>query len=119
MNSICIKTKIYFGENSLKRLEELKNMKICIICDEFLVKNGSVKAILNFIERDNQIFIFNEVVPEPPVNVIGKGVALIKKHNPDIVIAFGGGSAIDTAKGIIYFARQQKFVNCHKISQNI
>lgn len=111
MNSIYIKTKIYFGENSLKRLEQLKNMKICIICDEFLVKNGSVKAILNLIEKNNQVFIFDEVVPEPPLNVIGKGVALIKKHNPEVVIAFGGGSAIDTAKGIIYFARQQKFVD--------
>ena len=49
MNSIYIKTKIYFGENSLKRLAQLKNMKICIICDEFLVKNGSVKTILNIL----------------------------------------------------------------------
>lgn len=111
MNSIYLKTKVYFGENSLKRLEQLKNMNICIICDEFLVKNGSVKTILDLIEKNNQVLIFDEVVPEPPLNVIGKGVALIKKHNPDVVIAYGGGSAIDTAKGIIYFARQQKFVD--------
>lgn len=54
---------------------------------------------------------FDEVIPDPPLNVIGKGVALIKKNNPSIVIAYGGGSAIDTAKGIIYFAKQQSFID--------
>jgi 1-propanol dehydrogenase len=102
---------MHFGENSLKRLEQLKNKDICIICDEFLVKSGGIKVILNLVEKNNQVLIFDEVVPDPPLNTIGKGVALIKKHNPDVVIAFGGGSAIDTAKGIIYFARMQKFVN--------
>lgn len=110
MNSIYIKTKINFGENSLKRLEELKNKKVWIICDNFLVKNGSVKTILDFIDNSNYVSIFDEVVPDPPLKVIGKGVSEIIKINPDVVIAFGGGSAIDTAKGIIYFARLQKFI---------
>lgn len=111
MKSVYIKTKINFGENSLKRLEEIKNKNIWVICDSFLVKSGSVKNILSFINDSNKISIFDEVVPEPPLNVVGKGVALIKQINPDVVIAFGGGSAIDTAKGIIYFARQQKFID--------
>lgn len=110
MKSIYIKTKINFGENSLKRLEKIENKKVWIICDNFLVKSGSVKTILEFIDGSNDVCIFDEVVPEPPLNVIGKGVALIKKINPEVVIAFGGGSAIDTAKGILYFARQQKLV---------
>lgn len=111
MKSIYIKTKINFGKNSLKRLEKIKNQNVWIICDNFLVKSGSVKTILSFIDGSNNVCIFDEVVPEPPLNVIGKGVALIKKINPNIVIAYGGGSAIDTAKGIIYFARQQKFID--------
>lgn len=111
LNSIYIKTKIYFGDSSLKRLEKLKNENVWIICDGFLVKSGSVKTILSFINDSNNVSIFDEVIPDPSLKVIGKGVALIKKINPDVVIAFGGGSAIDTAKGIIYFARQQKFVD--------
>lgn len=111
MKSIYIKTKINFGEDSLKRLEEIKNKKLWIICDEFLVRSGSVETILSFIDNSNKVLIFDEVVPEPPLKVIGKGVGLIKQINPDVVIAYGGGSAIDTAKGIIYFARQQEFVD--------
>lgn len=111
LNNVYIKTKINFGENSLNRLEEIKNKNIWIICDNFLVKNGSVKTILSFIDDNNNVSIFDEVVPDPPLEVIGKGVALIKNIYPDVLIAFGGGSAIDTAKGIIYFAKQQKFID--------
>lgn len=111
MNNVYIKTKIYSGENSLKRLEKFKDTDIWIICDQFLVKNGSLKEVLGFIDNSNNISIFDEVVPDPPLDVISKGVALSKKINPKVVIAYGGGSAIDTAKGIIYFAKQQKFVD--------
>ncbi len=111
MKSVYIKTKIYSGENSLKRLEKFKNTDICVVCDQFLVKNGSVKGLLSFINDSNNVSVFDEVIPDPPLNVIGKGVALIKKNNPSIVIAYGGGSAIDTAKGIIYFAKQQNFID--------
>ena len=110
MKSVYIKTKIYSGENSLKRLEKIKNADICVVCDQFLVKNGSLKGLLSFIDGSNNVSVFDEVIPDPPLNIIGKGVALIKKNNPNIVIAYGGGSAIDTAKGIIYFAKQQNFI---------
>ena len=111
LNSVYIKTKIFFGENSLSHLQSFKNKKIWIICDEFLVKNKKLETILAYIDKSNNVCIFDKVVPEPPISVIGSGVAIIKKINPDIVIAYGGGSAIDTAKGILYFARIQNFVD--------
>lgn len=111
MNSVYIKTKIFLGENSLSHLQSFKNKKIWIICDEFLVKNNKLETILAYIDKSNNVCIFDKVVPEPPISVVGSGVAIIKKINPEIVIAYGGGSAIDTAKGILYFARIQNFVD--------
>lgn len=108
MNSVYIKTKIYSGENSLQRLEELKNENIFIVCDEFLLK--SIKSLLKYIDESNKVSIFSEVIPDPPIKVVGKGIALISKFNPTIVIGFGGGSAIDTAKGIIYFAKHKNIL---------
>lgn len=110
MQTIYIKTKIHLGENSLKRLEKFNDKKILIICDKFLVENGSLKSLLDFIHNSNNISVFDEVVPDPPLNVIGKGIIFSNKINPNIIIAYGGGSAIDTAKAIIYFARQQKLI---------
>ncbi|WP_460295446.1 1-propanol dehydrogenase PduQ [Clostridium sardiniense] len=111
LHEVYIKTKIYFGKNSLKRLEKFKNESIWIICDGFLVKSGMVKGILNFIDNSNNISIFDKVIPDPPLTVIGSGVAIIKQINPSVVIAYGGGSAIDTAKGILYFAREKNIID--------
>lgn len=111
MNSVYIKTKIYSGENSLQRLEKLKNENIFIVCDEFLIKSNSIKSLLKYIDESNKVSIFSEVIPDPPVKVVGKGIALISKLNPTIVIGFGGGSAIDTAKGILYFAKYKHILN--------
>lgn len=110
MKSIYIKTKIYSGENSLKHLEQFKDTSIWIICDGFLVKNGSLNSLLSFIHSSNKVSIFDEVVPDPPLNVIGKGVAISKQVNPQVIVAYGGGSAIDTAKAIIYFAKEKNFI---------
>lgn len=111
LDKIYIKTKIYSGNNSLKRLDEFKNQNIWIICDEFLVKCGMIRRILEFIHESNNVSIFDKVIPDPPISVIGSGVAVIKKINPSIIIAYGGGSAIDTAKGIIYFAREERLID--------
>ncbi|MDQ0460799.1 1-propanol dehydrogenase PduQ [Clostridium sardiniense] len=111
LHEVYIKTKIYSGENSLSRLEKFKNENIWIICDGFLVRSGIVKGILKFIDSSNNVSIFDKVIPDPPLTVIGSGVAIIKKINPSVVIAYGGGSAIDTAKGILYFAREQNMID--------
>ncbi|MDO5516316.1 MAG: 1-propanol dehydrogenase PduQ [Clostridium sp.] len=110
MNSVYIKTKVYSGQDSLTRLNNIKNKKIWIICDGFLVKGGQLNYLLKFVDDSNEVSIFDEVVPEPPIEVIGKGISLIKNINPDILIGYGGGSAIDTAKGIIYFSKEANII---------
>lgn len=114
MDSIYVKTKIYNGENSLQRLEQLSGEKIWIICDEFLIKSKKIDFVLKYIDKSNTISIFSEVLPDPPLNIIGKGIGLINKIKPTIIIGFGGGSAIDTAKGIIYFAKHKKIIENFK-----
>lgn len=110
MNGIYLKTKIYSGEESLITLKELTNENIWIICDKFLIDNGKVEELLIYLNNVNKVSIFSDVVPDPPLHLISKGVALSKSINPTTIIGYGGGSAIDTAKAIIYFARQQNFI---------
>lgn len=115
MNYIHMKTKIYFGKNSLEYLTEILSKKILIICDPFLVKNGAIKDILIQLDNSNDVIIFDNVVPDPNLDVIGSGLTSFIKQRPDIVIGFGGGSAIDTAKGIIYFARINNYAKDTKL----
>ncbi|TCK88026.1 propionaldehyde reductase [Natranaerovirga hydrolytica] len=109
MKPIYIKTKIYQGTNALKRLESIQNKKIWIICDQFLVQNGNIEEVKNTLKGNNEVIIFSDVVPDPPLRVIQKGIIEIKKIKPDVIIGYGGGSAIDTAKGILYFAKKAKW----------
>ncbi|MCB2591311.1 iron-containing alcohol dehydrogenase, partial [Listeria monocytogenes] len=51
------------------------------------------------------------VVPDPPISKVAGGVSEAGKIQPQVLIAFGGGSAIDTAKGIYYFAKRLEKIN--------
>ncbi|MCR5665548.1 MAG: iron-containing alcohol dehydrogenase [Eubacterium sp.] len=109
MNQVYIKTKVVSGEDSLKRLEKFEDKTIWLIADAFLVDNGSLKQITDHLDPSNKVVVCGDVVPDPPLEVIAKGVALIHSVRPDVIIAYGGGSAIDTAKGVIYFSRLGKY----------
>lgn len=111
MYEFNISTKIYSGKNSLRRLSDYKNKRICIVCDNFLITGGGIRKVLKQLDNSVTVDIFNKVVPDPPIEIIMDGVRLIGNFKPDIVIALGGGSAIDTAKGIVFAARQMNLVN--------
>lgn len=107
MKSFDIRTKIYFGDDALDRLAELPYKRILVITDPFVVKSGMIQMItIRLNEADCDFSIFDEVVPDPPVEKISVGVKKMIEYNPDAVIAVGGGSAIDSAKAIKNFASQ-------------
>lgn len=103
MDTFGMKTKIYMGEHSLARLKELPMKKVCIICDPFMVQSGMTDRITRILTENQVTYeVFSEVIPDPTVAVVTQAVSRINRHRPDTVIAFGGGSAIDTAKAVSY-----------------
>lgn len=105
MNNFEIKTKIKFGEGSLKALQELKNKNILIITDPFMVKSKAIDKITSNLENSNYT-VFEDIVPDPPIEVIVAGIEKFNSINPDVIIALGGGSAIDAAKAIMDFSKK-------------
>ena len=103
MSNVYIKTKVRSGKEAMKYLGKYKNKTVLIVCDKFMAENGSVKTVINAIYSSCRIEMFDQAVPDPTTEVVGNGLDKSAKVQPDVVIAFGGGSAIDTAKGIIYF----------------
>lgn len=102
--SFCVPTRIHYGLGSLEVLAQIGIKNALIVSDPFLVKSGMIKNVTDQLDKANINYtIFSDVVPDPTVAVVVSGVAAAQKISPETIIAFGGGSAIDTAKGILYF----------------
>ncbi len=94
-------TKIFFGKAAIDILASLTFKKYYIICDPFMQKSHKVDTITEILKEKSATYeIFADVVPDPTIDVVTKGLEGIINFEPDAVIALGGGSAIDTAKAI-------------------
>lgn len=99
-----IPPKIYFEPGSIQYLQKLKGNFAFIVTDASMVKLGMVDRVIYQLEKAGIKYeIYQDVEPDPSVDTVFKGVKEMNKHNPDIIIALGGGSAIDAAKGMWLF----------------
>ena len=102
-----IPEKIYFESGSISYLEKMPNInRAFIVTDESMMKLGYVDKVLSQLKRrqnDVQTEIFYEVETDPSFDTIKKGVRMMESFNPDVIIALGGGSPIDAAKGMWLF----------------
>lgn len=104
MEDFKIKTSIYFGEGSLERLSHIGSKNVLIITDPFMVKSGTINKITDKLVSAS-VTVFSEIVPDPPIELVVKGIEELNKVNPDVIVALGGGSAIDAAKAIMDFSK--------------
>lgn len=99
--------KIYFEPGSIAYLEKMPNIeRAFIVTDEGMRKLGYVdKIIYHLRKREQHVHceIFSEVEPDPSFDTVNKGLEAMRIFNPDVIIALGGGSAIDAAKGMWLF----------------
>lgn len=102
-----IPEKIYFESGSISYLEKMPEItKAFIVTDQSMVKLGYVDKILYHLRKRRDYVhseIFSDVEPDPSFETIKRGVAAMNSFEPDVIIALGGGSAIDAAKGMWLF----------------
>ena len=104
-----IPTKVKVGRGISKTvgsfLHSLGHRKVFVVTDKGVKNAGVLESIENSLHESAISFeIFDEVVPNPSSENIMQGVQKVKEFNPDSVLAVGGGSSIDTAKGIAIMA---------------
>ncbi len=105
MKSFEIKTKVYFGDQALDRLAEIPYKKVLVITDPFMAQSSMINLVTEPLKRANKEFeIFKDVVPDPPIEKISEGVKKMLEYKPEVIVAVGGGSAIDSSKSIREFA---------------
>ncbi len=107
METFELNTKVISGTDCLKFFNHYKNNGIFIVCDKFLVENHALELILKEIDDSNHVELFTDVVPDPPLEEVAAGMKRMMAGDFDVVVAFGGGSAIDAAKAILIFTSEQ------------
>lgn len=109
--SFHIPTKIIFGSGSLK--EAVKEMdglgvrKALVVTDGTLKDSTMVKALLDVL-KDRCAGLFAEAIPDSSFQVVSRGAKQFREKGADVLISIGGGSSMDTAKGIGVLAKKGK-----------
>ena len=96
--------KVYFKKGCLPvALDELGTVmgkkKAFIVTDQFLYKNGYTKCVTDKLDSLGIMHTtFYNVAPDPTLACAKEGTAAMRLFEPDVIIAIGGGSAMDAAK---------------------
>lgn len=98
--------KIYVGADALSSvLFGLNN--VLIVTDKYMYQSGKVKYVTDYFNsRGINYLIFSDVTSDPDTHTVASGIKLLDNVSADSIVAFGGGSAVDTAKAIKFFPRK-------------
>ena len=105
INRFILNEVSYFGPGARKVLPEvvqrLNKVKALVVTDKGLIQFGVAKMVTDVLDEAAISYdIFSDVKPNPTVSNVKAGIESFKKAGADFIIAIGGGSAMDTAKGI-------------------
>ncbi|MFD1773072.1 bifunctional acetaldehyde-CoA/alcohol dehydrogenase [Paenibacillus rhizophilus] len=119
--------KIYFEKGATQYLAKMPEItRVAIITDPMMVKLGYVERVEHYLRQRQTpvaIEVFSEVEPDPSTTTVEKGTAMMNRFQPDCIIALGGGSPMDAAKGMWLFYEhpdadfeglKQKFLDIRK-----
>ena len=95
----------YFGKGAREELApEIKNRgfkKAFVVTDKSLAECGVINKVTDVLEKAGIPFeVYSEVKPNPTIKNVTDGIEACKRSGADVIVAVGGGSSIDTAKGI-------------------
>ena len=101
MKEFSCETKIIMGQGAAQVLQSQNFRRLFLVSDPFFVKNGWAERLGS---AASSYEIFDKIMPDPSVELVAEGTALVQKFQPDALVALGGGSAMDCAKAMAYFS---------------
>ena len=104
MEKFSCGTTIISGPGAVAALGNLNCRRLFLVTDPFFMKNGTAQRVADAAGAQ-EVEIFDKVRPDPTVELAAEGTAQLKAFRPDLIVALGGGSAMDCAKAMAYFAR--------------
>lgn len=119
--------KIYFENGSVQYLAKMPDItRALIVCDPMMVQLGFLDRVTYQLRKNasvSAIEVYSEIEPDPDLTTVRKGTEIMNRFKPDVVIALGGGSAMDAAKAMWLFyenpeadfvGMSQKFMDIRK-----
>ena len=96
---------IYYGENALENLKNLKGKRAVLVLGGGSMKRfGFVDKALGYLqEAGMETRLIENVEPDPSVETVLNGAAVMREFEPDWIVSMGGGSPIDAAKAMWAF----------------
>ena len=92
------------GPGAVRKLGEMGARRVFLVTDPYFYENGTANRI-GAETKAEQVEIFHNVKPDPTVELAAEGTARLRAFGADMIIALGGGSAMDCAKAMAYFAK--------------
>lgn len=116
VNRFILNEVSYFGPGARKEIAgvvaRLGYKKALVVTDKGLMKFGVAQMVIDELEKaDIPYEIFDDVKPNPTVSNVKNGIMACQKAQADFIVAIGGGSAMDTAKGIGIVCNNPEFAD--------
>ena len=105
VNKFVLNETSYFGKGAREELpEEIKKRgfkKVLVVTDKALLECGVTAKVTEVLDNAKISYkVYSEIKPNPTIKNVLDGVDACKRAKADVIVAVGGGSSIDTAKGI-------------------
>ena len=104
MDEFDCRTKIISGTGTVRRLADFGAKRLFLVTDPYFYENGTASRVAECAKAE-QVEIFSDVKPDPTVELAAEGTAKLRAFGADLIVALGGGSAMDCAKAMAYFAK--------------
>ena len=109
MSEFLLKPRICFGQDALSVLNEISARSVLLVTDQAMVKFGLAERVTALLRQRGIAWqMWDDVVADPDIATVVRGMKLMDNHYPDLVIALGGGSVIDAAKAVIFSLAQTR-----------
>ncbi len=100
------KPRIFYGDGALEQLGRCQGRSVLVVTDRYFAQSGLAQAVGSRVPGAS-VTVFSEVTPDPSAELAARGAALCARNGHDVLIALGGGSPMDCAKGIVYVQEQR------------